>query len=409
MAEDVMTVETQPESTIAQAYEQEHGDPTGAKRKPERAAESGRNQSLADEEGTAREIGESERQRRIAKVQPTQSLADAHAGLPAPEAETFELPDGFSDYSAEDIQAVLGLMGLKEEDLQEPRFAALALKELESSFSPVESEDGEENEEEETEEQEDTEEEKKEEEKPVEARPSKLAELTPEQRVEMSKHIEQVWNRSQQVNDPIHTEHFENSLAGILGTPPEQMETLHNVVEVLQFGAQNLIESTIPAMVQAYLQHNFAGVMEGYAPGFAANYTQQTISRTWDAVRGNDLPAFGTVEFDELAKEVHEKHPFLNDIDFKDAKGNPLPVLDALRAKAELTARLCRGERVTPQTIQDAVERGKADANRSNRRVSAQRSLGKGKSSGRIGQAESSGTSLRDAYTAQHGRDGGIA
>jgi hypothetical protein len=221
----------------------------------------------------------------------------------------------------------------------------------------------------------------------------------------MQQHVEQVWNRAQQVNDPVYSEHFTKALAGALGTPPEGMEALQSTVEILQFGAQGMLESALPAMVNAYLQQNFADVMEGYAPGFSANYTKQTLNSTWDAVRGNDLPAFGSPEFEELAKSVHEKHPFLNDIDFKDSKGNPLPVLDALRAKAELTSRLCRGERVTPKTIQAAVERGKADANKANRRVSASRSLGKGRSAGGNFTAEESTTSLRDAYNSQHSND----
>jgi len=415
MPEDVMTVEThtQPEPTtqptIAQAYEAEHSDPTGAKRKPERA-ESGTNQTLAD--------GESERQRRVAKVQPTQSLADAHAGLPVPEAEEIELPDGFSAYSSEDIEAVLGLMGLKEEDLQEPRFAALALKELEASFSPVESEDGEESESEDDQEEEASEEDA--EKKPEPAKPEdKKAALPIPQSVEeyvgndpaklevLQKHIDSTYQRARSMNDPVMTDVFVRGLAGALQTAPENFAMLKEVVDVLSYGGYALVEAAVPkllpALVTEYLQKNFAGVMESYAPGFATNYTQETLSRTWDAVRGNDLPAFGTEEFEELAREVQTKHPFLNDIDFKDSKGNPLPLLDALRAKAELTARLCRGERVTPKTIQDAVARGRADAVSTNRRVSAQRSLGKGKSSGRIGGAESSGTSLRDAYNAEHG------
>ncbi len=204
------------------------------------------------------------------------------------------------------------------------------------------------------------------------------------------------------MNDPVYTEHFTNSLAGILGTPPEHMETLQHTVQALQFGAMNLMEMAVPPLVHAYLQQHFAGVMENYAPGFSANYTNDVLSRTWDSVRGNDLPKFGTPEFQELANEVHEKHPFLNDIDFKDRNGRPLPVMDALRAKAELTARLCRGERVTPQTIQDAVARGKADATRSNRRVSASRALGKGRATGTMKPTEKPATSLYDAFTAQH-------
>ncbi len=124
------------------------------------------------------------------------------------------------------------------------------------------------------------------------------------------------------------------------------------------------------------------------------------LTGVWDSVRG-DLPEFGTQEFQELAKTIHEKHPFLNDIDFKDAKGQPLPIMDALRAKAELTARLCRGERPTPQVIQQAIERTKTEGARSSRKVTARGSLGAGRGTGAIGKKETY-TSLRDAYAAEN-------
>ena len=389
MSEEAVAVQTEtPQPSLAESYNERNADATGvieaSKRKPQREA--------APEP--------EERGAHLAKTEPAQSLSDAFDGLQPPPAEEFELPAEFTPYDGDAIESILGLMGLTESDLLDPDQAALVLAELQEAFPLAEQENGEEAEEE-AEKPEDKPEEKTEEKKP-EARPSKLAELTQDQRVEMSKHVEAVWGRAQQVNDPVYTEHFTKALAGALGTPPEAMEALQSTVEILQFGAQNMLESALPAMVHSYLQQNFADVMEGYAPGFSARYTQQTIESTWDAVRGNDLPAFGSPEFEELAKSVHEKHPFLNDIDFKDAKGNPLPVLDALRAKAELTARLCRGERVSPKTIQAAVERGKADANKTNRRVSASRALGKGRSIGSIGKVEESTTTLRDAYSARH-------
>lgn len=389
MSEEAVAVQAEiPQSELAEAYNERHADATGivegSKRKPREAAPEAE-----------------ERQPHLAKTEPKQSLGSAFDGAAPPEAEEFELPEAFTKFDADAIESILGLMGLTESDLLDPEQATLVLTELQEQFPLAEQENGEEADEEEAEKPEDKPEEKTEEKKP-EARPSKLAELTPEQRTEMSAHIEQVWNRTQQVNDPVYTEHFTKALAGALQTPPEHMEALQGVVEILQYGAQNMLESALPAMVNAYLQTAFPEHMENFAPGFAASYTKQTLVSTWDAVRGTDLPAFGSPEFEELAKSVHEKHPFLNDIDFEDAKGNPLPVLDALRAKAELTARLCRGERVTPKTIQDAIARGKADANKTNRRVSASRALGKGHSTGGSFTSEERFFSLGDAYNARH-------
>jgi hypothetical protein len=387
MSEDVaVAVETpQPQPTIAESYLERTSDASGiaesSKRKPRAAAPE-----------------PEERGAHLAKTEPKQSLSDAFDGAAAPEAETFELPAEFTPYDGDAIEAILGLMGLVEEDLRDPEQAALVLAELEEAF-PLE--EGEEAADEEEANETEPEEKEKTEEKKVEPRPSKLAELTKDQRAEMSKHVEQVWNRAQQVNDPIYSEHFTAALAGALGTPPEGMGALQNTVEILQFGAQNMLESALPAMVNAYLQQNFKDVIENYAPGFSASYTERTLTDTWDRVRGNDLPEFSAdpqSEFQKLAEAVTAKHPFLQDIDFKDSRGNPLPVLDALLAKATLTAKLIRGEKVTPATIQDAIAKDREKAAKSNRRVSASRSLGKGRSAGNSFTAEESTTTLRDAY-----------
>jgi hypothetical protein len=393
MSEETAVVETpQPQPTIAESYLERTSDASGVAE----SAESSRRKPRA----AAPEAEEP--QRHILKTDPEQSLTDAFDGAAPPESEEFELPAEFSGWDSDVIESVIGLLGLSPSDLLDPEQAALVLAELQEAF-PLEA--GEEAADDEDEPKTEPEEKEKTEEKKVEPRPSKLAELTQDQRAEMSKHVEAVWQRAQQVNDPVYSEHFTKALASALGTPPEGMESLQNTVEILQFGAQGMLESALPAMVNAYLQQNFADVMENYAPGFSANYTKQTLVSTWDAVRGTDLPAFGSPEFEELAKSVHEKHPFLNDIDFKDAKGNPLPVMDALRAKAELTARLCRGEKVTPKTIQAAIAADRAQAARSTRRVSASRSLGKGRSAGGNFTAEESTTSLRDAYNSQHSND----
>jgi hypothetical protein len=400
-ATETVVAETAP--SLSEAYTA--GENKGLEEKTRRKEEHGRNTRLSEEEDSARSLTSSLETARAPKKD--QTLSQAYAGEAVEDADVLieqdGLPESLQQFGLDDVAAVMARFGLTNEDLADPRWQSAIADVLQSQSNTEEAEEaGEEDDPEKAKTEEEKKDEQKPEEKKPEPRPSKLADLTPEQRVEMGKHIEQVWSRAQQVNAPIYTEKFVSSLASALQTPPEQMEALNNTVEVLQWGAQNLIESALPALVHGYLRQNFAGVMEAYAPGFANNYTSDVLNRTWEEVRGNDLPKFGTAEFKELAKEIHLKHPFLNDIDFKDSKGKPLPTMDALRAKAELTARLCRGERITPQTIQDAVARGREDATKNNRRVSASRALGTGRTTGAIGQKKETATSLRDAYTAQH-------
>ncbi len=367
------------------------------------------------EERTDTTLGqESDARRETAREQPKPrrepTLAQALNNEQPDEAEEFSLPSEFSQFAADDIEACLGLMGMTESDMQRPELAALVLKELEASFPKNSDEDdGEEDDSDpEVEESEEDEDEKKEEKKPEEENKPPVDPKANQQHAEIPveelvKHSSEVWDRAQQLNHPQATDIFVRTLAGALETPPESMDRLRQVVGTLQWGAQSIIESAVPALVHSYMQANFGNVLENHLPGFHQGFTDDMLSRTWDAVRGNDLPAFGTPEFKELAEEIHEKHPFLNDIDFKDSKGKSLPIRDALRAKAELTARLCRGERVTPQAIADAVARGRADATKSNRRVSVSRSLGGGRTTGKMAPAEEPATSLYDAFTAHHG------
>src|ERR1039458_125832 len=226
----VESVETQ-QPTIAEAYEANHADSSGEQesRKKQRSE---RNTTVAQEEDTAREIGESSQRTEHAKVKREQSLAEAYEGIAPEAAEEFTLSSEFAGYDPADIEAVVSLLGLQESDLKEERFAALALKELQASFPQNAEEEGEDAEAEKAEEAEKVEEKKADEQKPVEPRPSKLSELSSDQRVTMSKHVGEVWNRSQQVNDPVYTEHFTNALGGILGTPPEQLAALRETVDV---------------------------------------------------------------------------------------------------------------------------------------------------------------------------------
>jgi hypothetical protein len=424
-AETETVVESAPAPSLAEAYEANHADSSGEQesRKKQRSE---RNTTLSQEADTAREIAESGRQRHIVKTQPEQSLADAFQGTASPEAEQFELPEAFTAYAPEDIEAVLGLMGLTEDDLKEPRFAALALKELEASFQPAgEEESSEEPEqtEDETEKPKEKPEEKSEEKKPAATLPSTLAELTEEQRVEMNKHVEQVWERTQKTNAGPYHENFVKSLAGILETPPEHMQSLDRTIQALEWGAQSIVETAVPAVVTEYLQQHIVAIfrqvlpqvfpeaLESYMPGASADYSERTLTSVWNGVRG-DLPEF-SMEADSQFQELSKKlPPELASWEPKAPDGSALPVRVALKAKAEVVAKLMRGEKAGPRALQEAVvaalEHGRRSAERSNRRVSAGRALGKGHTAGTIGKQERSETSLRDAYSAVHDRDGGI-
>src|ERR1039457_5364193 len=89
-AETETVVESAPAPSIAEAYEANHADSSGEQesRKKQRSE---RNTTVAQEEDTAREIGESSQRTEHAKVKREQSLAEAYEGIAPEAAEEFTL------------------------------------------------------------------------------------------------------------------------------------------------------------------------------------------------------------------------------------------------------------------------------------------------------------------------------
>jgi hypothetical protein len=404
------TLEQSAGPTLAEAYAAGTMNDTGVEgtRKPER--------TLSEEKPVQREATPAENPRR----EPT--LAEAYENVVPEPAEEFSLPAEFAAYSAEDIAAVCGLLGLEESDLKEPRFAALALKELEASFPQIGDEEAEEEEETETEEEAETQEDEAPEEKPAE-KPVDVAHavLAP---TELESYMDRTFEKVAQVSSPQISEEFALAVNGILTANPqseaERYQNVRTLCKVMEWGGVSLMQSALPAMVDQYMQENFAPnlmrafshVLEQHLPGVTESFHRDTATRTWDAVRSEDdrfadLPDFESQEFVQLRDRIRAANPWIDGWD-PDPK---MPPLQALKAKAQLFARLALGERVDPkrvaQQISDALVTGKRSAEKSNRRVSAGRMLGRGRTSGTIGDQKER-SSLMDAWNSRHSGDGGI-
>lgn len=413
---ETAVAEPAAEPTLESAYNAEHsGIDTKPPKKP-----SGRNTTLADEEDTARGIAETEHK---VPRRREQTLQEAHDSvIPEEAADPFgdssEIPEALQDFDADQIADAMLLLGITEADLEDQRWINALKMTLESQATEDAAEEGAE-----SDNPDEKPAEEKPEEKPAEVKPelkSKLADLTPEEQAAMKTHIEQVWQRAKQVNSPIYQEHFCNSLAKALDCPPEEMGRLNDVVEVLQFGAQNLLQTSIHPLVTEYMQQNFApqfgAILESYVPGLAESFREATISNVWgetlesEAFKDLGLPKFGTPEFQEAAEKVHAENPWLLNLDPTGPDGKPLPIMEALRVKAIATARLLAGQRVTPkqiaQQVANGIAMGKKTAERSTRRVSASRILRGGRTTGSIETRDGSEReSLMDAF--KRGSGGG--
>jgi hypothetical protein len=199
MAEAETATEVAPETTspsLSEAYAA--GENRGIEEKPRRKEERGRNTSLASEEDTARSLASSLESARAPKKD--QTLSQAFSGEQPEDADVLleqdGLPEALQQFGLDDVAAVMARFGLTNEDLADPRWQNAIADVLQSQAGET-GEDEEADDEDDPEKAQEKEEEKKaDEQKPeenkAEPRPSKLAELTPDQRVEMGKHVEQV-------------------------------------------------------------------------------------------------------------------------------------------------------------------------------------------------------------------------
>ena len=184
---------------------------------------------------------------------------------------------------------------------------------------------------------------------------------------------------------------------------PEAKANAAKIVNAVVLGTHSQMLSTVPLIVRQCL----SSALDELVPGLREMHHEAAAANTWADLRESkkygDLPAFGSPEFQEAAKKVYGENPWLDTITFRDSQGRPLsrnhPA--SMRQEAALVAKILSGEAVSPQTLAKAFERGKAEATRTQRRVSASRAMGSGRSAGGFGETSRS-TSLIEAYSERH-------
>ena len=393
------------EPTLSEAYSE--GENLGLDETPRRREESARNATLEQEEDSARETDAEEK----IKIRRSPTMAEALDGTEIPEEIVDAIPENLRRFSKNGIAAALGVLGLSEADLQNEQIANIVEMQLEAEEADNPKDDDPEVEQAE----------KKDATKPEQQAmplPKSLEELAnspdgPAKIKELNEHVAAVYERSKLSNEPVMLDIFAKGLAATLQTPPEAMPQLRETVEMLGYAGQALIESAMPRMlpdlINSYMRQNFEPILNHFVPGISEAFNSAQADRCWNEIRSEndnfaDLPDFESKEFVELRGKIRAAQPWIDSWD-PDPKMTPL---QALKAKAGLFARLAVGERVDQkkiqQTISDALVTGRRSAEKSTRRVSTQRMLGRGRTAGSIGDLkERSG--LMEAFNAQHGRD----
>jgi hypothetical protein len=179
---------------------------------------------------------------------------------------------------------------------------------------------------------------------------------------------------------------------------------------ILGTAGYSLVEAAVPKLVPQlvteYLRANFEPFLEYVAPGLKAMHNEAMIANTWGDVldmeefKDAGLPSFDDREaFNAASDKVHKDNPWLTTWD----PGPKVPIQEALRQKAILTAKLLKGETYSPaqraKAISEAIETGKRIATSSNRRASVSRATGRaGRTTGAMGKETSERESLMSAY-----------
>jgi len=400
----------QPTPSLSQAYAAHHGFEGPAEHTPEPEKETRTLGDLEDLRTQEANKADARAERRRQLRTERNSLEDAHDGV-SHESEIESQLEAEAAEAAELNAEVDTFRKAFEEDETEE-------SEEESEAEPEEEEqiEGEEEPEAEAEQP-----------KPEIAMPASLAELlqpgNEEAAKQLATHISETWDRSVKTTQPIMLDVLTHNLATVMQTPEEHVPAVRATCEVLNYAAQSFAEAAVPPMVEqhivSFVRNNFQQVLEAFVPELGEmrqSFTENLAAKTWaDTVASEEfaslkLPAFATPEFNELAEKVYQQNPWLAEFDPVDAEGKQLPIRQALAVKAQVAARLCAGARVNPKEILrqvvEAGKKGKQDAERSARRVSAGRMLGSGKSTGSIGVERSDQQSLIDAYAARHSKGG---
>jgi hypothetical protein len=230
---------------------------------------------------------------------------------------------------------------------------------------------------------------------------------TPEQR---AAYIENLRKFSKEVTEPEMAVSYAKSYCKSQGVDYEKaVKAGFNPEEFVQeqtMYAANLVNTILPRLMPSFL----SAAVEAVFPGFGKMYEGALHANTWEEVRSSDanfktLYAFGTPEYQAAYKAALKANPWIEQAQFTDPKtGRPLSVPQAVATRYRIVAQYLSGQKVTPQTVQDAVNKGKQDATRSNRRVSASGALKGGRTTGTIGKVteKPEGGSMMDAYNKQH-------
>lgn len=243
-------------------------------------------------------------------------------------------------------------------------------------------------------------------------------EPTPQQPLSREQWFQNLDQVVQQTTDPQVAKAFHADFLRAFGIPEDQIAAVPPQ-QAMQFTSVaskymlNLISTHLPGLLQNALPQQISHAF----PGFGDMYERSSYAMAWDQVRNSnpkfsDLPAYGTKQFSQTLRAASQQIPGFDEMQFTDARGNPLqPQQNAMR-KYEMLAKIASGQNVDPALLQKAVATGQAQQRRAATRRAAG-NLGSGQSKAGSGATTSSrfqsnqdlfDDDTMELYQREHGR-----
>lgn len=230
--------------------------------------------------------------------------------------------------------------------------------------------------------------------------PQPLVQGSPEWQAQRKAYFDTLDRMAAEVTSPDMAEAFGVALMKAWGIEKPTKADMARVAPLAQtytkFGI-NLMATALPKLLP--------GLMNNAVPGLSKAMERLECADAWDNLRDStpefaEMPDFGTHEFRQMMNQVLNKHPYLEYAVFRDPRtGRPLDSSRNTLAKYKAVAQIAAGRQLNPRIVQQAVQTGKAIANRANQ-TRANGKLGGGQSKGAFQkpQPKSFMQEVREAY-----------
>jgi hypothetical protein len=218
------------------------------------------------------------------------------------------------------------------------------------------------------------------------------------------------------LNDPKASPEAKAEVKALVDNAPKVGSTLARyLVDGVNTALPRLLLSPNPVNGQVPI----VGMLESVMPGISTMWERSMYEMQWtraSSARGRDgqplfkdLPRYGTPEFAKALEEAGAKIPNFDDIVFRDAKGNVLPLHEQAHRKYMLLARTLSGQQPNPVAARKAFDAGRRTQRTADQRRAGAKAMGAGKGTSRLdSRGGEQSDPLMAAIEHQNTRYGGI-